>query len=173
MLEEYLKKPVFIYILEFISATIVCYALYVSYPQHRLIWAMTSVSLVLTPRSEHSRALIYSRIKANLLGVFTGLLIMMIHKPGIIVFCVGAVLAILLSRMFNIMDSVRSALVALIVIMIPEYRESSYVVALERVVCVITGCVIALIVTYLFDFVLLKLSEPDRGKVSDGRQDSI
>ena len=167
MLEEYLKKPVFIYILEFISATIVCYALYISYPQHRLIWAMTSISLVLTPKSEQSRALIYSRIKANLLGAFTGLLLLMIHKPGIIVFCLAAILTILLSNVFNIMDSVRSALVALIVIMIPEYRESSYVVALERVVCVVTGCVIALIVTYLFDFILIKLSEPDSGKLSD------
>jgi uncharacterized membrane protein YccC len=173
MLEEYLKKPVFIYILEFISATVVCYALYISYPQHRLIWAMTSVSLVLTPRSEQSRALIYNRIKANLMGAFTGLLIMMVHKPGIAVFCLGAVLTILLSNMFNIMDSVRSALVALIVIMIPEYRESSYVVALERVVCVITGCVIAFFVTYLFDFILLKLSGPDSGKISDNKQGNI
>jgi len=130
------------------------------YPEHRLLWAMTSIALVLSPKSAESKSLLVDRIKANVLGGLVGFSIMIVHEPTIVLFCLGAVLTILLSRQLKIYRTVRSALVPLVIIMIPAYHEARAIVALERMSCVVIGCVIALLVTILFDFILSRISLP-------------
>ncbi len=167
MLRGGIGNPVVAYILEFLSASGVVYLLLTFYPQHRLLWAMTSIALVLTPKSEESRALIYARIRANILGSLVGFVIMLIHEPNIVLFCVGAVATILLCKALRMYATVRSAVVALIIIMVPVYSDAHTRIALERMICVITGCVVALLVTVFFDVLIGFLSrEPWKGRVS-------
>jgi uncharacterized membrane protein YccC len=162
-LTNYMRNPTTIYILEFLSASTLAYLLLLLYPQHRLLWAMTSIALVLSPKSAESKSLLVDRIKANILGGLIGFSIMIVHEPTIVLFCLGAVLTILLSRQLKIYRTVRTALVPLVIIMIPAYREARTIVALERMSCVIIGCVIAFLVTILFDYILSRISLPDQG----------
>ena len=155
-----MRNPTILYILEFLSASSLAYLLLLLYPQHRLLWAMTSIALVLSPESAESKSLLVERIKANVLGGLVGFSIMIVHEPTIYLFCLGTVLTILLSRQMRIYRTVRSALVPLVVIMIPDYHEARTVVALERMACVVIGCTIALATTLLFDFILAKISPP-------------
>lgn len=166
------RNPLIIYILEFLAASGAAYTLFTIYPEHRLLWSMTSIALVLTPKSEESRALIYGRIKANILGSLVGFVIMLIHEPNIILFCAGAVAAILLSKYLKVYKTVRSAMVALVMIMIPSYQEPRAAVAIERIVCVVVGCAIAFLVTLLFDFLLAKSAEGAALDAGPGKADS-
>ena len=148
-----LKNPVIIYTLEFITATLTGYLLYRLFPDYHMIWAMTSIALVLSPKSDKSRLLIYDRIKANLLGVLVGFLVLVIHRPNVLMFCLGAVVLILVSNYLRYLTSIRSSLVALVVVVIPEIDKTGhyYKVALDRIIAVIAGCIIALAVSIVFD----------------------
>lgn len=155
-----MQNTITIYILEFLSASSLAYLLLLLYPRHRLLWAMTSIALVLSPKSAESKSLLADRIKANILGGLVGFSIMIVHEPTILLFCLGAVLTILLSRQLKIYRTVRSALVPLVVVMIPAYHEARTIVALERMSCVVIGCVIALLTTLLFDYMLSRIVPP-------------
>ena len=156
-LADVLNNRVLIYIAEFLCASATAYLLVVLFPQHRFIWAMTSIAFVMAPKSDDSKALIYDRIKANILGSIVGFALMTIpFLPAVALLCGGIVLTILLSRALKIYKTVRSALVALVIIMIPSYHDPGTIIALERMLCVIMGCLIALSVTVLFDYAISK-----------------
>lgn len=157
---SYLKNTTTLYIIEFLSASSLAYLLLLLYPRHRLLWAMSSIALVLSPKSAESKSLLVDRIKANILGGLIGFSIMIVHEPTILLFCLGTVLTILLSRLLKIYRTVRSALVPLVIVMIPAYQEARTIVALERISCVVIGCLIALLTTLLFDYILLNISTP-------------
>ncbi len=151
-----LKNPDFIYALEFITATLVGFVLYRLFPDYHMIWAMTSIALVLSPKSDKSRLLIYDRIKANLLGVLVGFIVLVAHRPNILMFCLGAVVLILISNFLRYLTCIRSSLVALVVVVIPEIDKTGhdYRIALDRITAVIAGCIIALAVSVVFDLVM-------------------
>lgn len=117
---------------------------------------MTSIALVLSPKSDESRALIRDRIQANLLGGGVGFVFVLLHEPTVVLFSIGVVLTVLLSRQLKIYKTVRSALVAFVIITIPAYPETRAVIAVERLACVVIGCVIALLVTLLADYLLAR-----------------
>jgi uncharacterized membrane protein YccC len=170
MLQGGAKNPVIIYILEFLVASSVAYLLLTLFPEHSLLWSMTSIALVLTPKSEESIALIYGRITANILGSLVGFVIMLIHEPNIYLFCFGAVATVLLSKYLKVYTTVRSAVAALVLIMIPAYHEPRTMMAIERILCVIVGCVIALLVTILFDLLIAGLMGGALQKTAHGEQ---
>jgi uncharacterized membrane protein YccC len=172
MFTAYVMNPTAIYIFEFLSASAIAYALLILYPEHRMVWAMTSIALVLTPKSDGSKSLINDRIRANILGAMVGFLIMIIREPTIYLFCLGTVLTIVISKYLNIYRTVRSSLVALVIIMIPVYHDPRATVAMERLFCVIIGCVIALLITLLFDFILSKTSQPAPTGFARGKPDA-
>lgn len=148
-----ISYPVILYIFEFLTATLIGYMLYRLFPDYHMIWAMTSIALVLSPKSIKSRALIYDRIKANILGVVIGFIVLVVHHPNIFTFCLGSIALILLSNYLKTLTTIRSSLIALVVVVIPEIHKTvpGLTVALDRIVCVIAGCIIALVVTILFD----------------------
>ena len=119
---------------------------------------MLYIAIVISPKREKTRALIYDRVKANFIGAFIGALILLLIKPTLLSFCAGATITILLCNSFKMIDSARSALLTLITVIIPESKDPHYVVAVERVITVTLGCSIALLVTIIFDYFLMKYS---------------
>jgi uncharacterized membrane protein YgaE (UPF0421/DUF939 family) len=157
-----------IYILEFLTAAIAFYLLYLAFPQHKLIWGMVYIAVVVSPKRDKSKSLIYDRIIANAIGAFVGFVILLFFKASLLSLCAGAVLIILFCNFLKMIDTARSALLPLIVVLMPEYKESVYVVALERILCVTLGCLTALAVKLLFDFVLLNLGRKRQGVTAKG-----
>jgi uncharacterized membrane protein YccC len=164
------ENPVYIYLLEILSACLICYFLYVVFPRYRLIWAMVYVAVVISPIREKSRALVFGRIKANFIGAFFGLVVLLIFRPTFLSFCVGAVATILFCHALKITATARSALLTLISVVIPQYSEPHYAVALERVICVTIGCLIALMSIIFFDRLALRLSKPARQPETQGME---
>ncbi len=137
------ENPVYIYLVEILSACLICYFLYLLFPRYPLVWAMVYAGVVISPVREKSRALVVSRIKANLIGAFFGLLVLLVFAPSFVSFCVGSTATILFCHTLGIITTARSALLTLVSVIVPHYVEQPYVIALERAIIVTVGCVIA------------------------------
>ena len=152
MIKELYKPHIAIYILECILGLCICYTLYKCFPQHQFYWSMISVVLVIAPDGKDSNRLAFDRIKANMLGSLIGLLLFLIRIPNLFLICIGVMLTIAIGTFLKLHAALRSALSALIIVMIHEEgQNSTWHIALERMGCVIIGCVIGLLITLAFN----------------------
>ncbi|MDB5115680.1 MAG: hypothetical protein JWQ79_1172 [Mucilaginibacter sp.] len=152
VIKEFYKPHLIIYILECILGLCICYTLYKCFPQHQFYWSMISVVLVIAPNSKDSNQLAFDRIKANILGSSVGLLLFLIRIPNLFLICIGVMLTIVIGIFLKLNSALRSALSALVIVMIHEEGKSStWHIALERMGCVIIGCIIGLLITLAFN----------------------
>ena len=153
MIKEYNNRQVFIYIIECIIGLCICYTLYKYFPQHQFYWSIISVVLVIAPDSKNSNRLAFDRMKANILGSSIGLLLFLIHLPNLFLICIGVMLTIVIGTFLKLHTAMRSSLAALIIVMIHEAQQNStWHIALERMGCVMVGCIIGLLITVVFNF---------------------
>lgn len=154
-----LKTPnTSLYALRCIIGIIICYQLYILYPQYPFHWAVVSVVVAISPDNDTKLAI--DRMKANIFGCAVGLALFLIHDPNLWMLCIGTIIIIICGIMFRLSGSIRSALAALTIIMIDSAHPHDYTLALSRVACVIAGCLVALMVTLLFNSIyrLLKVN---------------
>ncbi|MDF0719776.1 hypothetical protein P0M11_07150 [Kaistella sp. PBT33-4] len=75
---RYVRKEVFsptsIYILRFITGFSAGYFLMLTFPRFDLFWALLSIVLVISPEGKDTPRLSLERVKANLIGAFSGFL---------------------------------------------------------------------------------------------------
>ncbi|MEO7427704.1 MAG: FUSC family protein [Fibrobacteria bacterium] len=135
------------------------YALYRAFPQHQFFWSMISIMLVLAPDGGDSTKLAFERMEANVVGSTIGMLLYLLHKPNLLLLCMGVVITIAVGTKLRLENAIRSALVSLIIVMVGEQQNNSWRIALERIGCVIAGCVIALLITFAFNFLLPKQAQ--------------
>ena len=141
-----------LYVFKCIVGITLCYILYRSFPQYPFYWSIVSVAITVSPDS--SNKLAYDRIIANCLGCAVSLALFPIHAPGLVLLCAGVAITILAGTLLKLSNVLRTALAALVIVIITEQEHRSYSVALERVGCVITGCAVALAVTLIFNQVI-------------------
>lgn len=146
-----------IYLIKCLIGVIICYLLYKYIPQYPFYWSLVSVVVALSP--DNSNTLAYDRMKANLLGCAVGLCMYPLHISYLLILCLGVVLTIFAGIAFRITHTVRSALAALVIVTIQEQVEKHWYIAVERVACVVAGCLVALLVTMLFNLLAKRLSE--------------
>ncbi|SEN14250.1 Fusaric acid resistance protein-like [bacterium A37T11] len=139
-----------LYILKCIIGVTVCYAIYRMFPQYPIYWSIISVVIVFTP--DNDRQLAFDRIKANILGSGIGILVYFIPLPNFLLFILGVALTSFVGIVLGLGTTIRPALAAVIIVLIEEQNilEKAYVVAIERVLCVLLGCTVALIITLVF-----------------------
>ena len=90
--------------------------------------------LVIAPNSEESNSLAFDRIKANILGSLIGLLLFLIRIPNLFLICIGVMLTIVIGVLLKLHAALRSALAALVIVMVHEEgKNSTWHIALERV----------------------------------------
>ncbi len=147
-----LKIPTFLYLLKCIIGIIICYVFYKEIPQYPFYWAMVSVVITISPESNNKLA--YDRIIANTLGCAAALCLYPIHASSLVILCAGVVVTIVAGTLLKITGVLRSALAALVIVIVNEEHHRDWLVALERVGCVITGCIVALGITLFFNVVL-------------------
>ena len=150
--------PMLVYMLKCLCGFSVCYELYVCFPQHQFYWSMISVLLVISPEKDSSHRLAFNRMKANILGSTVGIVIFMIHRPNLFWMCLGVVSTIAIDTSLKLSNATRSALASLVIVLMREQQESSWNIAFERMLCVIAGCIVAIVITYVAGFVLGKFS---------------
>ncbi|WP_183568087.1 FUSC family protein [Mucilaginibacter sp. SP1R1] len=147
-----------VYLTKCLAGVTICYLLYKYIPQYPFYWAIVSVAVALSP--DNSNQLAYDRMKANMLGCGVGLCLYPLHLPNLLILCLGVAVTIGLGITFQITNTLRSALAALVIVTIQEELEKHWYIALERVACVVAGCLVALMVTMLCNVVI----QAKRGK---------
>ena len=115
-------------------------------------WSMISILLVLSPERKDAINLAEVRIKANLVGASTGLLLFFLHPPAFFMICLGVVFVVVVCELLKLEAATRSALASVVIICIHETGKYFWQVAVERAVGVIGGCLIALLITYLVHY---------------------
>ena len=117
---------------------------------------MVSVVLVISPDGKDSNKLAFDRMKANVLGSTIGLLVFLIHQPNLFLICIAVILTIVIGIFLKLHSALRSSLSALVIVMIHEEQQNStWHIGIERMGCVILGCVIGLLITLAFNSVSL------------------
>src|SRR6202042_2589836 len=98
---------------------------------------------VIAPDSKNSNQLAFDRMKANILGSLIGLLLFLIHWPNLFLVCIVVILNIIIATFLKLHTAMRSSLAALVIVMVHEAQQNStWHIALERMGCVMVGCII-------------------------------
>lgn len=160
-----------LYLIKALMGLSVCYLLYKIFPGNQFQWSMISVLLVLTPNDSDSNRLAIDRTKANVIGSAFGLLFYLIHKPDLPTISAAVVCTIVFSALVRLGNASRTALAALIIVMVLEGEKDSFVFALERMLCVFAGCFIALALTFVFSPVSRKLRRDTASPSDESGQD--
>lgn len=139
--------PIFIFLKEWVDYT----------------WSLISVVLVLSPEGKDALDLALTRIKANFVGAGTGLLILLLHIPSPWNLAAGAIISLFICDRLKLNAGARSTLAAMIIILL--HQEGTFAgphlwdSALSRIVAVVSGCLLGLLITYVFHSVF-KINVP-------------
>ncbi|WP_419800725.1 FUSC family protein [Mucilaginibacter sp.] len=140
-----------LYVAKCLIGTVIGFVIYRAYPEGGA-WSLVSILLVISPEGKDAINLAEVRIKANLVGAGTGLLLFFLHPPALVMICLGVVIVLIICELLKLQVATRSALASVIIICIHESGKYFYQVALERAAGVILGCLIALLITYLVHY---------------------
>lgn len=172
MLESFIKRsiasPVLIYIIRCLIGFAIGYLLYIRITQFELFWALLSVMLVISPEEKDSKRLSIERFKSNLVGSSVALFCILIHGDSVYMIMLGIVLAILICRLFKIMNMARVAIVALLVIMIPNHAGDLSYTPILRSLSVGAGCLIGLSIVMSTSYLVKPLKRKYGIPLDDG-----
>ncbi|HMD00925.1 MAG TPA: FUSC family protein [Ferruginibacter sp.] len=117
-----------------------------------LSWSLISVMLVLSPDGRDSVNLALTRIKANVVGAAFGTLCLLIAATNMWMISISIVMTLSVCYFLKLDAGIRSAIAATIIIMLHEEGKHVWTTAVERIVAVLAGCVLGLIITFIFHF---------------------
>lgn len=143
----FLCFPIFIFLSEWVDYT----------------WSLISVILVLSPEGKDALDLALTRIKANFVGAGTGILILLLHIPSPWNLAAGAIISLFICDRLKLNAGARSTLAAMIIILL--HQEGTFAgphlwdSALSRIVAVVSGCLLGLLITYVFHSIF-KINAP-------------
>ena len=143
-----------IYGLKCIIGFLIGYQLYLGFPEYELYWTLLSIILVISPEAKDARRLSIERFKSNLIGSGIGLLCFFIHARNVYMLVVGIILTIATCYYFKLMNVARTAIVALIIVLIYEQKKMLWIGAVERFIAVTMGCFIGLTITIVTSAVI-------------------
>ncbi|MBS0029665.1 FUSC family protein [Chitinophaga sp. 22321] len=134
-----------------------------------IIWVLISVMLVLSPDGSDAVTLAVTRIKANVVGGISGFLLILIHPNMLLMMCTAVFITVVICNLLNLEAATRTALAATIIVMTHEAGAHIWDTAVARVISVLAGCLLGLVITFLFHNRYTKqtaeiiLTRPDRG----------
>jgi len=143
-------KRLLIYMGKCVTGALLVYLIAWLLDYNEYIWALISVMLVLSPDGTDAVSLAMSRIKANLVGAAAGLIMHTLHPPTVIMVCGGIAITVAACTLLKLEASTRSALAAAIIVALHEAGRHIWDTALERVLGVLAGCLLGLLVTFIF-----------------------
>lgn len=139
------------YVLKCLIGAAIGFFIYREFPEGGA-WTLVSILLVLSPEGKDAISLAEVRIKANLVGAGTGLILFFLHPPAFFMICLGVLIVLVVCELLKLQVATRSALASVVIISIHETGKYFWQVALERAAGVIGGCLIALLITYLVHY---------------------
>jgi len=115
-------------------------------------WSLISVMLVMSADGKDSMQLALTRIKANIIGACVGVLCLLIMQPNMWLITIALIITLALCYLLKLDAGIRSALAATIIILLHEEGKHLWDTAIQRIIAVLAGCVLGLIITFIFHF---------------------
>jgi len=143
------RVPAFaLYAAKCVLGTAACYGLYAAFPRYPLYWSIVSVLLVLDPDEKESMRLAIARMQANVAGATVGLVALLLFgRVGVLALCASVLATLAVCQAFGLGKATRSALAALVIVTMTG--NATWFTGLERMLCVIAGCAVAIALTAL------------------------
>jgi uncharacterized membrane protein YgaE (UPF0421/DUF939 family) len=113
-------------------------------------WSLISVVLVLSPEGKDTVELTFTRIKANLVGASSGIVLLLLQIPHPYNLAAGAVLSLFVCDLLKLNTGARSTLAAMIIVLLHNDGAHVWDSAVSRVSAVVIGCLLGLGITLLF-----------------------
>lgn len=158
------NKTLAIYAAKCVAGIFLCFPIFIFLNQWvDYTWSLISVVLVLSPEGKDALDLALTRIKANFVGAGTGLLILLLHIPSPWNLAAGAIISLFICDRLKLNAGARSTLAAMIIILL--HQEGTFAgpnlwdSALSRIVAVVSGCLLGLLITYVFHSIF-KINAP-------------
>lgn len=147
-----MHSPFIAYIIRCIAGFLIGYFLIEAMPEYELFWTLLSIILVISPDERDAKKLTIERSKSNFVGSVSGLLVFFIPLDDIYKITIGIVIAISICRFFDLMNVARSAIVALLIVLM-QHETDTYWAPVERFLFVTFGCLIGLSVTLVTSYI--------------------
>ncbi len=147
-------KRLSIYIGKIICGVLLSYVIAQSFPIFDFGWIVISTFLVLSPEGKDALDVALIRIKANFVGAGTGLILLAFNLPILISICIGSVISLIICDLFKLSLGAKSTLAAVVIVLMNSNQNSFWSSPFHRVSSVIIGCILALIITYVFHSIL-------------------
>lgn len=141
-----------VYVLKTVSGIILSFLVSFNIDQIDYTWCLISVILVLSPEGYDAVKLAINRIKANLVGAGVGILFLLFPLTNPLNLALGASLSLYLCFLLKLEDAAKSTLAALVIILLYQDGNELIDASWQRLIAVIAGCVIGLLVTYIFHY---------------------
>jgi uncharacterized membrane protein YgaE (UPF0421/DUF939 family) len=158
------NKTLAIYAAKCVTGIFLCFPIFIFLNQWvDYTWSLISVILVLSPEGKDALDLSLTRIKANFVGAGTGILILLLNISSPWNLAAGAIISLFICDRLKLNAGARSTLAALIIILL--HQEGTFAgtnlwdSALSRIIAVVSGCLLGLLVTYVFHSIF-KINAP-------------
>jgi uncharacterized membrane protein YgaE (UPF0421/DUF939 family) len=145
-------QSLLIYAAKCATGSLAVFALASVFQYKDIAWSLISVMLVLSADGKDSMQLALTRIKANIIGASVGVVCLLIMQPNMWLITVALIITLALCYLFKLDAGIRSALAATIIILLHEEGKHLWDTAIERIIAVLAGCVLGLIITFVFHF---------------------
>jgi uncharacterized membrane protein YgaE (UPF0421/DUF939 family) len=143
-----------IYIGKVLSGVLLSFAIAQLFPVFDFGWIIISTFLVLSPEGKDAVDMAIIRIKANFVGAGTGLILLAFHLPLLVCICIGTVVSMILCDLLQLSLGAKSTLAAVVIVVMNNDQNHFWSSPFHRVSSVIIGCILALIITFLFHSIL-------------------
>jgi uncharacterized membrane protein YgaE (UPF0421/DUF939 family) len=150
MVDKQRVKRLLLYATKCVTGVLVVLGLSWALNYQDVIWVLISVMLVLSPDGSDAVTLAMTRIKANIVGATSGFLLLLLHPNMLLMMGVAVFITVILCNVLNLEPATRTALAATIIVMTHEAGQHLWDTAVARVISVLTGCLLGLLITFLF-----------------------
>jgi uncharacterized membrane protein YgaE (UPF0421/DUF939 family) len=156
-----------LYLAKCLIGASVCYGLYILFPGVQFSWSIVSVLLVLSPDFSDSLKLAFDRIKANLIGASLGLVAYLVRPPDLLSLGASILGTILVCAFFRLGNVTRTALAAVVIVLIQEKERNNWNLGLQRMAAVVIGSLVGLVLSVVFRNLLAR---PTSGEGKDSSE---
>lgn len=158
LIRKIVKYPYLVYMFRCLLGFLIGYSLMLSFPQYDLFWTMISIAMVISPDENDARRMTIERVKSNFIGSLSCLIVYFLPVLTLYKVLIAIVLTILICKYFKLMEVSRSAIVAVLIILVETHPHIG-LSPINRFLAVALGCVIGLIITLVTSFFKNKIKQ--------------
>jgi uncharacterized membrane protein YgaE (UPF0421/DUF939 family) len=115
------------------------------------VWAAVSAVIVTQPSLHPSVNASLTRVVANLIGAFIGSALSSLAGHTVAAMALGVLLTGFACYFWRLEDALRPAYAAVVIVILGSNNANAWIGSLDRLLAVVTGCLAALVVGFVYD----------------------